>query len=311
MDKKSLKTPVILITGASGFTGMNACLHFASIGMNVVGLIRDSHSQPKSRNNVSYYQCDLLDKQRLQEIAASLKPDYVLHLGGKNAVSESWEHPVRYIEANVMGTVYLLDALRQLPQCRILVAGSRLKASLEAPERVVHPYGLSKGLQQVAARSWSALFKQEIVTAESSNLIGPGPSTGFCALLARHIVRSERKESPGFFRVSARKAVRDFLDVRDAMRAYQLLLEQGESGRAYPVCSGTEQEFGTVVEYMLSLSKSDLQAEIEWGQDGAAVAEQPQRAEWLEARGWSPSISLAQSLSDCLNYFRDREEGKT
>ncbi|MFB5677009.1 NAD-dependent epimerase/dehydratase family protein [Paenibacillus terreus] len=310
MDKKFPKKPVILVTGASGFTGINACHHFASIGMKVAGLVRESRPQPEGLDHVSYFQCDLLDHQRLRELAASLKPDYVLHLGGKNAVSESWEHPVRFMEANVMGTVYLLDALRQLPQCRILVAGSRLKAPLDAPEQVIHPYGLSKGLQQAAARSWAALFKQEVVTAESSNLIGPGPSTGFCALLARHIVRSERKGSAGPFRVSSRKAVRDFLDVRDALRAYQLLLEQGESGKVYPVCSGTEQELGTVVDHMLSLSGSGRQAEIEWGQNGEAASGQPQRAEWLEAKGWSPSIPLHQSLADCLDYFRNREEGE-
>lgn len=309
MDKKSLTAPVILVTGAAGFTGMNACHYFASIGMNVAGLIRDAHSQPVS-SNVVYYRCDLMDQQRLREIIASLKPDYVLHLGGKNAVSESWEHPVRFMEANVMGTMYLLDALRQLPQCRIVVAGSRLKAPLEAPERVIHPYGLSKGLQQAVARSWAALFKQEVMVAESSNLIGAGPSTGFCALLAQSIVRSERQEFTAPFRVSSRKATRDFLDVRDAIRAYRLLLEEGESGNVYPVCSGSEQELGEVVGHMLSLSRSGRQPVIEWGQDGEAVGAQPQRATWLEARGWRPVVPLHQSLADCLNYFRNGEEEK-
>lgn len=85
--------------------------------------------------------------------------------------------------------------------------------------------------------------------AEPSNLIGPGPSTGFCSLLAQHIVRSEAaavtgSAAPAAFRLSSRHALRDFLDVRDAVRAYGFILDSGETGRIYRIDSGTERELG-------------------------------------------------------------------
>ncbi|MBW7462350.1 GDP-mannose 4,6-dehydratase, partial [Paenibacillus sepulcri] len=103
------------------------------------------------------------------------QPQYVLHMAGKNAVGPSWSDPGDTLANNVMGTVNLLEAVRRIDRgslnCRVLVVGSMLRFPLpaggEAPEPP-HPYSLSKTLQVLTARSWSALYGMDIVVAEPS-----------------------------------------------------------------------------------------------------------------------------------------------
>lgn len=108
--------------------------------------------------------------------------------------------------------------------------------------------------------------------AEPSNLIGPGPSTGFCSLLAGHIVRSETaaaagEAAPAAFRLSSRQAKRDFLDVRDAVRAYGCILDSGETGRIYRIDSGTERGLGEIAEKLLA--HAAVPVPIDWGPEPA------------------------------------------
>jgi GDP-4-dehydro-6-deoxy-D-mannose reductase len=332
MDKSiaEQRRPVIVITGAAGYTGMHACRHFAKLGWEVAALTRTAASahelsfgandgeNPGPDSGPSFcitpYVCDLFDKERLHEVIREIAPDYVLHLGGKNSVLESWQSPLLYMESNVLSTLYLLNALRSFPAARIVVVGSRLKTALKAPYHPSHPYSLSKSLQEAVALSWGALFGQSVMLAESCNLIGPGPSTGFCALLAGHIVRTERKDrelasepAPTPFRVSSRHAQRDFLDVRDAVRAYSVLLEQGVPGRVYPVCSGRMVELGDIVEHMVALAETPVA--IQWGDAVEAASTDAYRAKELEEMGWKPIIRLGQSLEDMIRYRRAGKEG--
>lgn len=310
-ERRFQQNQVILITGASGFTGGHACRYFATeMGMRVAALVRKEENLP-AIDGVQYYSCDLHDEQRLRAIVKEIAPDYVLHLGGKNSVSESWEMPLTYLESNVMSTLYLLDALRFFPSCRILIVGSRLSFQLSTSSyRSPHPYSLSKSLQKIVSRSWKELFGQSIILAEPSNLIGPGPSTGFCSLLARRVVQVEQGGTREPFRVSPRNDRRDFLDVRDAVEAYGLLLNKGVRGEVYPICSGTERSLEEVTKMILTISGSDLA--VIWGEGNphAEVTKSaPIRADFIESLGWNARIPSMVSLTDVIHYFRNLQGG--
>ncbi|MEI0737902.1 NAD-dependent epimerase/dehydratase family protein [Paenibacillus sp. JTLBN-2024] len=146
-ERASLRKRVIMITGASGFTGGHACRYFAGLGMRVAGIVRQTQALP-AIEGVRYYTCDLMDKQKLDELARKIAPDYVLHLGGKNSVPESWADPLLYMETNVLPTLYLLNALRPFPACRVLIAGTKAVFSLTPPYRPPHPYSLSKACRR-------------------------------------------------------------------------------------------------------------------------------------------------------------------
>ncbi|MEF2967943.1 NAD(P)-dependent oxidoreductase [Paenibacillus sp. M1] len=306
--KKKLRGKVILITGAGGFTGVHACRYFSSIGMRVAAVVRDASSD-REVSGAKYHSCDLLAPEQVKAVVKEIAPDYVLHLGGKNSVPESWDNPLLYMESNVLSLLYLLDALRAFPACRALIVGSRLSfrpgASFYRPH---HPYGLSKSLQKIAALSWKELFGQDVMLAEPSNLIGPGRSTGFCSLLGRRIVREERGEGDSPFRVSSRDERRDFLDVRDAVRAYGFLLAKGNCGEVYQVCSGEEQTLEEVTMTMLQLAGSNLP--VEWGENRSADSVVDcLKPEFLTGIGWAPRIPLKSSLEDVIRYYRTAKGG--
>lgn len=291
----------VLITGAAGFTGRHACRYFVNKGYHVVAAVRNParHGEP----GVEYITCDLTNKEQVRQLVKRANPRYVLHLGGKNSVPESWGEPLLYMESNIMGSLYLLQALRESGcASRVLVAGSRLKFELSVPLDPTHPYALSKSIQEIAALSWGKLFHQDVLVAEPGNLIGPGPSTGICALLAKYVVNAEQGEQQKPFRLSSAEERRDFLDVRDAVAAYEVLLLHGETGSVTPVCSGLERRLGEVADLFKSLSTAEVA--IEAGNapgSGADEAVQPQR---LWELGWKPEYAWKQSLGDILDYFR-------
>ncbi|WP_018752267.1 NAD-dependent epimerase/dehydratase family protein [Paenibacillus sanguinis] len=300
----------ILITGAAGFTGQHACRHFASQGYRVFASVR-SEAPLSEMSGVSYYSCDLTDKRQVREMIGQLQPQYILHLGGKNSVPASWNEPLQYIESNLMTTLHVLDGLHTagLGQTRVLVAGSRLKFGLGSEGAPTHPYGLSKALQEAAALAWGELFGLHVMVAEPGNLIGTGPSTGVCSLLARYIAGVERGQELPPFKLTKGDERRDFLDVRDAVNAYEILLRQGTAGKIYPVCSGQEHSLSELAEVYAKLTpvKLDLRVLHPARKSSLSVtelkpAEVPQA---LWDMGWEAIYTWEQSLGDILNDCRN------
>lgn len=305
-DRASVRQRRILITGATGFTGGHACRYFAAQGYQVAALVRKIPPGPVPEG-ITYYICDLMNKAELDQLIYSVAPDAVLHLGGKNSVPESWKDPLLYMETNVLPTIYLLNSLRGFPDSRIVIAGSMAVFPLTPPLRPPHPYSLSKSLQKAAVLSWEVLFDQTVILAEPSNLIGPGPSTGFCALLARHIAAWEQTGKTEPFRISSKKARRDFLDVRDAVKAYELLLDKGTRGHTVTISSGIYHTLEEVALQMLGISGTE--APLAWGDEPDAAASKEAHPGEIDmgSLGWRPEIPIGTSLRDVLEHFRKQK----
>ena len=314
MDAQNLlSNEKILITGASGFTGGHACNYFAGqLGMRVFALVRrqmNTVNPPNVHSNIQYIHCDLGDLERLQALMKEIKPKYVLHLGGKNSVPESWDNPLIYMQTNLLYTFHLLEALRSVPYSRLLVVGSSLSGDLSRIHHSDHPYGLSKGLQKMAVLCWHRWFQQDVVVVEPSNLIGPGPSTGFCSLLAHYITSYEQGVETSPFQISSREDQRDFLDVRDAVTAYALLLLHGRSGEEYGVSSGVTRTLDEIATLMLSMTNDQIP--ILWGnKKGSKAVQNFPQPSFIYNLGWKPRLSLAQSLHDIMDDFRIRGGGQ-
>ncbi|MCM3785864.1 NAD-dependent epimerase/dehydratase family protein [Neobacillus mesonae] len=311
MGENALKDKVVLVTGAAGFTGRHAVEHLTQLGAKVAAVLRASSGVTLQAANAVYH-CDLEDRGAVHQLVHNIQPDYVLHLAGQNSVPASWADPLTTMQVNVMSPLYLLDAARAIPHCRIVIVGSRLKYTPPAggPYAPPHPYSLSKYIEEIMALAWTSLYGQPIVYAEPGNLIGPGPSTGICTLLARHAAAAESGSEPAPFRLSSPEDRRDFLDVRDAVRAYALLLQSGKPGVVYPVISGTERKLGEVTELIVSHAAS--QVPLEWGAPssgpGGSSASDDHNAS-LRELGWQPLIPFAQSILDILNDARAAKRG--
>lgn len=85
--QKMKKDQTLLITGASGFTGRHACLHFSALGYRVVAVVR---KKVEFTPEVEVISCDLTNKAAVFELIERVQPSYLLHLSGQNHVGISW-----------------------------------------------------------------------------------------------------------------------------------------------------------------------------------------------------------------------------
>ncbi|MBD3920032.1 NAD-dependent epimerase/dehydratase family protein [Paenibacillus sp. PR3] len=304
----------VLVTGAGGFSGEHAVAYFRQAGWEVIAAVsrRTQHgaAAPGHDSTLEVIACDWTDRDDARRAVAQAQPDAIVHLAGLNAVGGSWQDPAAYLMTNGMGTVHLLEAVRAAGRpCRVLVAGSMLRFRLSVDHAVVpaplHPYSLSKMVQVLVSQCWSSLYGMDVIVAEPSNLIGPGPSQGLCALLARYTAQTEAAEAAGEtappFRLSSRHERRDFLDVRDAMAAYEVLLRSGISGGVYPVASGSFVTLEQLALHYTAMAHGKLVFEIG---DSSAPSPDPVDISGIHALGWQARIPLEQSLRDALNDAR-------
>lgn len=294
------QSPKLLITGASGFTGQHACTHFSKAGFDVTGVIRKNSI---ADDNIHTECCELTNKDEVYPLIEKIKPHYLLHLAGQNHVGKSWIDPVCSLETNAMSTAYLIEALREInPTCKVVVAGSALQFHPTNISALIHPYSLSKTLQVLIAQSWAVLYKMNIVIAKPSNLIGPGFSNGVCSIFAKRIVAMEEKKAEKILEVNNPKAMRDFVDVRDAVRAYETLLLKGEAGEIYEISSGKSRSLEEIINGFKTMTavnfelKSHLNDQTEQHVEMIPVK--------LRHLGWEPAISFETSLNDILNFYR-------
>ncbi|MBB6679788.1 GDP-mannose 4,6-dehydratase, partial [Cohnella lubricantis] len=273
--------------------------------------------------------CDLTDRETVRSLWRETSPDALLHLAGQNAVDRSWREPDLTLAANAMSTAYLLEAMRAGGGgARALIVGSMLREPVESPS---HPYAYSKSVQASASIAWHRWYGLPVVVAEPSNLIGPGGSAGLCGRIARWATETEAAERamagaseeqaergilavsgssacrsrPDPFRLSSLTERRDYLDVRDAAAAYELLLLHGTPGACYAIESGKMRSLREVKAAFEQLSTAELQWEIS---EGAALAPSPAPRDCSPIRtlGWRPSIPFPQSIADALRAERER-----
>lgn len=297
-------TSDILITGAGGFTGQHACRYFASQGYRVTALTHKQHLKDPTDDQVKEVKGDLLDWKQVRDLVKTVRPENILHLAGQNHVEESWSHPLKTMNMNFLATLYLLEAVRneKLP-AKILLIGSALQNDQPHMMPSKHPYELSKTFQTMLAKNWSAFYQMNIVIARPTNLIGPGPSRGVCSMIAEKIASMEKKMESDPITIDDPSVQRDFLDVRDAVAAYERLFQKGIPGEEYDVGSGKSRSLAEVVEAFQSLTSVSLPQYSIQEKNTFSV-----NIENIRQLGWKPVRSFPESLKDVLSYYRIHAE---
>jgi GDP-4-dehydro-6-deoxy-D-mannose reductase len=310
LDVCELKPGRLVVTGASGFTGRHACRHFSQKGWQVIAAAspRSAPDFWRGSGAETGERCDLTDQRAVRALVAKYRPDAVLHLAAQNAVETSWRDPSDTLMRNLMATVHLLEAVRlECPDCRMLAVGSVQRPSENRLMESENPYGFSKTLQFMAAKAWNRWYGMNILVAEPSNLIGPGGSAGICGKIARWAAEVEARGGGPPFRLSSLHEKRDFLDVRDAVAAYEILFLAGTPGSVYAIESGT---YRTLEELKLAF-EAEAHCKLEW-QIGNAPANVPVPRDTSPIRllGWQPKIPFHQSIRDALEEERRRRQAQ-
>jgi GDP-4-dehydro-6-deoxy-D-mannose reductase len=310
----------VLITGATGFAGSHLVELLASTE-RVAGWGR-SVPRPELARLAEWTAIDLLDRDSVQREIARLRPATIFHLAGSPQVAESWRDSTTALAGNVLATAHLFDAMRRAGlRCRVLVAGSAtVYAPSESPLKEsdplapTNPYALSKLAQEQLALRTASEDGLEIVMVRAFNHTGPRQSPTFVApSMARQIALIEGGRVEPVMRVGNLQSLRDFLDVRDMVRAYTSLMERGKAGEIYNVGSGTGRSIQSLLDALCARSRIQVRVETDPTRfrpiENIAVIANTDRLR--EQTGWRPEISFESMLDRLLDYWREevRAEG--
>ena len=312
----------ILITGASGFAGgflAEALLEKPNV--QVTGIARQNRWRLETRHlaeRVELLDLDLCDGDKVESILRQVRPEQIYHLAGYAHVGRSFQEPEVAWNGNLLATLALYDAIHRWGgKPRILyISSGQIYGEPENPQaafdersllRPTSPYAASKAAADLASYQYSRSPGLDIVRVRPFNHIGPRQSPDFAvAHFAKQIADIERDRRPSVLETGNLTPLRDLTDVRDMARAYIMLMEKGRTGEVYNAAAGEVHSMQSVLDRLLKLARGRVEVRQQAAQvratDPSAI-----RADATKLRkeiGWTPAISLDQTLMDTLEYWR-------
>lgn len=312
----------ILITGIEGFVGnyLKNFLILDNKDWELHGVLR---SGEKSRNHYTEqdyisHEMDIRDTITVSNLIQEVQPDVVYHLAAQPFVPKAILDPWGTLDTNVKGTLNLLEALRHLDKpVRMVYVSSADVYGVQKPEDIpldektipnpVNPYASSKISAETYCRQFS-LYSQnlEVMIARPFNHIGVGQRLefvvpNFCSQVIQSLRDKEMK-----IRVGDLSSTRDFLDVRDVVKAYMYLAEKGESGEIYNICSGKEVSIQSILDRIIQISGSVVSVESDPSR--IRPVETPRlygKNNKLCGLGWEPQYSLDTSLREIYSWINN------
>ncbi|UOF91486.1 GDP-mannose 4,6-dehydratase [Fodinisporobacter ferrooxydans] len=309
----------ILVTGATGFVGKHLIeLLLTKEDIMIWGTTHSS--SPNKDMQVSWETLDLLNTNQVREMINKVKPDVIFHLAGQSNVRKSWEQKDDTFQINVIGTIHLLDAVKEFcPEAIVLTVGSSEEYGFVKQENMpinetsvcnpMNPYGISKLSVALLSKQYYQSCGLNCIHVRPFNHIGPGQSLGFVTTdFAKQIVSIELELQENKLKVGNLEAHRDFTDVRDIVCAYWLLSQKGKSGEIYNVSVGKGIKISTIVKELAKRSNKEIQI-IQDSKKFRPIDVPFYIGDCSKIErdcGWIPKISLSKTLDDIMNDWRQR-----
>lgn len=296
-----------LITGGHGFVGRHLADHLRDAGDDVT--ILDRHDGLVA---------DITDATAVLRALREAQPEAVYHLAGWADVGASWKQPAAVLRVNAEGTLNVLQACVEVGVRRVLSVASadvygvvtpeELPLTERSPLRPTSPYAASKVAADAVAQQAFLGHGLAVVRVRPFNHLGPGQAEQFVApALAARIARAERDGSDAI-PVGNLSARRDFTDVRDIVQAYRRLIEDGEAGEVYNVCSGRDLAVQELADHLVSLASHPIRLEADPSllRPVDLPVLRGDASKLHAATGWEPQIGIETTLSDLLDDMRER-----
>ena len=319
LQKKQLRCPHVLVTGAAGFAGKYLVKELLENGHAV-----SSTDVLPSADLPNYRQADLCDKEAIHSLVRETQPDAVIHLGAISFVPDGDSDPSKLLTVNIAGTVNIAEAIyHESPASRMLfISTSQVYGALtaicpvNAPIRENAPlmpatmYAISKVAAEHAAMAYGYTYGIQTFIARPANHTGPGQSLKFVtASFVKQIVDVKHGKAKSI-KVGNLESVRDFTDVRDVVRAYRLIIEHGQSGQIYNIAANTRIHIGGLLERLQQITKTDVPFEVDpklYRKSDASL--RLDISNLIEHTDWAPEYSLDSTLSDMISVLENNEKG--
>lgn len=311
----------ILITGFAGFVAhhfieflINNDIHWDIYGIDVYNP-RFALQEYLNKIDIKFMIIDMTDKEKLAALFQEFSPDYILHLAAYSSVAYSWKHPSESYLNNSNIFLNLIELVKEYcPFCRILSVGSseeygnvdkdKLPIREDQALNPLSPYAVARVSQEMLSRIFCASFDLDIIMTRSFNHIGPGQDERFVvpSFVKRIAGIKAEGHSEGIIETGDLSVIRDFVDVRDVVRAYYMLLLNGKKGEVYNICSGRaiclKDLVHMIAEQMGIKIATYVNAELIRPQDNKIVVGSPFKIE--SELGWHPEIGLSRTIVDMI-----------
>lgn len=305
-----------LIIGGAGFVGGYLISELRASGAEVTATCLENET---ITGDCNVKILDILDFDSVAALIDEINPDVVFHLAAQSSVAVSWKRPQLTADINVRGSINVLEAVRNAKKknIRLLLIGSgeeygfiREGACPISEDENLRPgniYAATKACQGMLGEIYARAYKMDVVMVRAFNHSGPKQAPIFVISdFCRQIAEIEKGLREPVMSVGNLTARRDFTDVRDVVRAYRLLAEKGKGGKTYNVGRGR----AVPVQYILDTAMSLSETSIEVRQDPARMRAsdipviEPDVSRIFEDTGWKAGISMEQTISDTLDFWR-------
>lgn len=308
-----------LIIGAAGFVGGYLAGHLYNNCQMEVYLTKLPQEQIEN-SNVLIYDLNILDKEEIVSLLFEIRPDYIFHLAAQSSVGTAWRNPGLTIDVNIKGSVNVMDAVRELYyKPRILLIGSgeeyghikddEIPISENTMIRPGNIYAATKVCQNMIGSIYAQAYDMQVMMVRAFNHIGPTQASIFVVSdFCRQVAEIEKGMRQPVMYVGNLQSMRDFTDVRDVVRAYAMLIENGKAGETYNVGSGHAVTIREILDMIISLSDANIHVEIDPNKirpvDVPIIEADVTKIHTLT--GWRAEIPLKQTIIETLNYWRER-----
>ena len=311
----------MLITGVTGFVGSHLAEYLIGHGDEVIGIKRwRSPMDNLDGVSVKLLDGDLTDPGSTRSCVDIASPSVIYHLAAQSYVPFSYEAPRATMEANVIGTLNLLEAIRNRgePYPRvILVTSSEVYGDVEEAicpidedTRMlpVSPYGVSKAAADLLGYSYFVSYGIPIVRLRNFTTSGAGRGRVFfdsswCWQIAQMEIGKQR---PDVLHVGNLDSVRTVMHVRDLVRGYALAVDRCAPGEAYNIGGSETYQLREIVEMLRPMTevKFTIEEDPDLMRPADVTNQKPNRAKFQKATGWQPTIPYQEALDDMLHHWR-------
>jgi len=306
----------VLIFGIEGFVGRYLYEEFIENGYLVVGAGKLDGETIKGK--YVYYQVDILNTIEVNEIVLSEKPDIIVNLAAISSVGISWMIPQETIMVNVVGSLNILEAARKLTVYpKILFIGSseeyiisNYPMSEDRELNATNPYGVSKVTQEHFSKMYRDRYGMKIYCVRPFNHTGVGQRDSFVlSSWCKQVAEIEKSRQSGVIRVGDITVRRDFSHVKDIVKAYRLVLENGNCELVYNIGYGKSYRLEEMLNYIINLSSQNIEVVVD--KERFRPFDQPiiccDHSLISNELGWEPEFSVFDALKEMYEYYLNME----
>ena len=305
-----------LVTGGAGFIGSHIVEELLRGGASV--RVLDNFSSGK-RANLASFQGDLEiqsgDLRDDEAVKAAMRAiDLVFHLAAFISVPQSMLEPQECFAINVAGTVTLLEAARQAGVRKVVLSSStavygntdKFPTGEEAPLKPLSPYALSKQVNELYARLYTQTFNLPVIALRYFNVYGPRqqPDSAYAAAIPIFAHRLVHGEPITIF--GDGKQSRDFIFVKDVVRANLLASESNAAGEAFNICTGHETTLLDLLEGLSEVSPLQPTVRFEAPRPGDIYRSLGNPEKAAAALGFRAGTSLANGLAQTVEWMKNQ-----